>query len=69
MPRVEIDYSFVKFESDDKQKPVLMLWYVQKQYGAAVLMQGKGRDDARSAGVVNKFLHVNHAKRVNFDFC
>ena len=41
LPRIELDHSFVKTKSSEKVKPVLVVTYVQKQYGMAAVVKKK----------------------------
>jgi hypothetical protein len=56
MPRIELDYSFVKFNDEFKARPVLVMAYCQRQYGATHVVRAKGREEPRAAALVNKFI-------------
>ena len=47
LPRVELDYSFVKLGLSERTVPVLIVTYTQRQYGMAAIMRAKGREDPR----------------------
>jgi hypothetical protein len=56
MPLVALDYSFIKLESSEEVKPVLIAVFTKYFYGMASQLVAKGRKDERRATLVFKFL-------------
>ena len=56
IPRLEIDYSYIKLHEDEKVKPILIACYAQEHYGLAAQLTAKGRQDPRAAMLLYQFL-------------
>ena len=56
IPRLEIDYSYIKLHEDEKVKPILIACYAQQHYGLAAQLTAKGRQDPRAAMLLYQFL-------------
>ena len=56
VPRLEIDYSYIKLHEHEKVKPILIACFAQEHYGMAAQMIAKGRQDPRAAMLLYQFL-------------